>query len=128
MKKIFVILLLLVYGVSSPGATLYVHYCCGKIDKVHFNSSKQTDCPFGKNISRKNCCADKQIELKVKSDYKAETSTSIFLKNIAAFAGLTHDAFKERFFINNKPFHFSDVSPPLAASVPVYIFDCTYLI
>ena len=36
---------LILYGVSSPGATLYVRYCCGKIDKIDFSGSKKDHCP-----------------------------------------------------------------------------------
>ncbi len=128
MKKVLAILLMLVYGVSSSGATLYVHYCCGKIDKVDFDVSKKDNCPFANKISQKNCCDDRQIELKIKSDYKAETETKILLNHITAYLNSVHAVFDAPLFINNNSLHFSGVSPPFSAVVPLYILDCVYRI
>ena|SRR5215216_1732323 len=128
MKKVFVILLMLVYAVSSSGATLHIHYCCGKIDKIDFKARKKDHCPSDNKISQKNCCDNKEVELKIKSDYKAETETKVLLKDLTAYVNILHAAFKASLFVSNNPFHFSDVSPPLSVSVPLYIFDCTYLI
>ena len=128
MKKIAVILLMLVYGVSSPGATLYIHYCCGKVDKVAFIDKKNTNCPFANRISQKGCCVNKEVELKIKSAYKAETAVKTVFKsrdlNVNSFSTVSSLDLP----YSKRLLHFSDTSPPFSASVPIYIFDCVYRI
>jgi hypothetical protein len=70
LKKLSVILILLIYGLSSTGMTVNFHYCCGKLKKVEF-SSAQVECGMKmKHSSSKKCCDSKQLELKVKADQK----------------------------------------------------------
>ena len=70
LKKLSVILILLIYGLSSTGMTVNFHYCCGKLKKVQF-SSAQIECGMKmKHSSSKKCCDSKQLELKVKADQK----------------------------------------------------------
>lgn len=128
MKKIVVILLMLIYGVSSPGATLYVHYCCGKIDKIDFTGSKKENCPFQNKISQKGCCDNKEVELKIKSDYKAETEVKAFFK----VYDVTINSFAAVYSLNavnsKRSLYFTNVSPPLSASIPLYISNCIFRI
>ena len=65
MKKLFVLLLLTVYGLSSTGMTLHFHYCCGKLDKIDLapvvkkcNGMHQT----------KPCCDNREVSLKISSE------------------------------------------------------------
>ncbi len=121
-------MLMLVYAISSSGTTLHIHYCCGKIDKIDFKADKRDHCPFDKKLSQKSCCDNKEVEFKIKGDYKAEIEAKVLFKDITAYVSFLHAAFEEPLFISNYLFHFSDASPPLSASMPLYIFDCTYLI
>ncbi|WP_148661191.1 hypothetical protein [Flavisolibacter tropicus] len=45
MKKLLTLFVILVYGVASAGATLHLHYCCGKLDKISFSAAHNKDCP-----------------------------------------------------------------------------------
>lgn len=67
LKKLLVILMVMVYGLSATGATLHIHFCCGKLDRVSFSTEHKKDCPKKvKSITK--CCSSKQLELKVKAD------------------------------------------------------------
>lgn len=72
MKKLLVILLLMVYGTASFGATVHFHYCCGKLKKVDFTLPKENSCSSKAHLmGSKPCCDDKQVELKIKSEQAA---------------------------------------------------------
>lgn len=80
MKKLLVILVLMVYGLSSSGMTLHFHYCCGQLEKIDLVPAKKSGCENGhKNLHSKPCCENKSVELKVNSDQKV---TSISLNNL----------------------------------------------
>jgi hypothetical protein len=68
MKKLLVIMLMLMYGFSSTGMTLHLHYCCGKLDAIDLSPAKENHCGAGHKMSKKSCCDDKQVSLKLKSE------------------------------------------------------------
>ena len=69
MKKLLVSILVLLYGLSSSGMSVYVHYCCGKIDKVDFSADVKMSCPAGDHPPKKGCCDSKEFSLKIKDTY-----------------------------------------------------------
>jgi hypothetical protein len=68
MKKLFAIMLLLVYGFSSTGMTLHLHYCCGKLDAIDLSPVKDEHCGGKHKLIKKSCCDEKQVSLKLKSE------------------------------------------------------------
>lgn len=68
MKKILVILLLTMYGMSSFGMTVNFHYCCGKLKKVALTSIKTDLCDMepAAQIEMEDCCRDEALTLKIK--------------------------------------------------------------
>lgn len=69
MKKALLFLLLLVYTLSSTGATINLHFCCGELDSVSLSAQKKDDCEkSGMGLSKERCCDNKHVELKVKTD------------------------------------------------------------
>lgn len=128
MKKLIVILVLMAYGFSSFGMTLHVHFCCGKLDAVKLVPVNDDRCPVDHKEKKQGCCDDKQVELKIKTDYKNESSTSLKLKvpdaafthsdyspELKAFSGVPHSY--------NKP-----ISPPRDSLLPLYKTNCIYRI
>src|SRR4051812_8247477 len=70
MKKFFAVILFLVYGLSSSGMTLHLHYCCGKLKNVQLTPVEKKHCGTAKQHSvSKPCCNEKEISLKLKGDY-----------------------------------------------------------
>ena len=119
---------MLVYGISSSGATLYVHYCCGKVDRIEFVEKKKSNCPFANKIARKGCCDNKQVQLKIKNDYKVEAQTQLSFKEYCAYHNYTHPVSEPLFCNYNNILSFTDTSPPLISSTPVYISNCVFRI
>ena len=69
MKKLLIILVMLVYGLSSMGMSINLHFCCGKLDDISFSLPKDKSCAKDQNsISKKRCCDDKHLEFKLKAD------------------------------------------------------------
>lgn len=78
MKKFFASILILLYFASTSGATVYMHYCMGRlVDVTLQQSAKQTcsKCGMVKNPqSNKDCCKDKQQQVKIEKEHqKTET-------------------------------------------------------
>jgi len=67
MKKFLVLAMLLVYGLTSTGATIHLHYCCGKLDKISLSNDHNENCP-GKENLQKGCCESRKLDLKVEDD------------------------------------------------------------
>jgi hypothetical protein len=72
MKKLFIILFMLVYGVTSSGMTITLHYCCGKVDDISFSGKQERSCPMGgKHMKNNSCCKDQQVTAKIAADQQA---------------------------------------------------------
>ena len=74
LKKLFSIILLLVYGLSSSGMTVQFHYCCGKLKDIKLTPVSEKQCRMNHSFGKKPCCDSKQVELKLKADQKTEQS------------------------------------------------------
>jgi hypothetical protein len=93
MKKLFVIVLLLVYGVASTGATLHFHYCCGKLDKIDLSPVKHKGCGTDHEFGKKSCCDNKEVTLNIGSDQSLIKYTN------PSFSHLAVKAAQPEFFI-----------------------------
>jgi hypothetical protein len=110
MKRLILILLLLVYGSTSMGMTLHVHYCCGKLKSIRLSQAEHNCCNAdGKECDDKKCCEDKQISFQVQDEPEA-------------FEGFSYIAFPEianSVFPSFKlPVLIQSASPPLCISAP----------
>lgn len=127
MKKLLVLLLLLSYGLSSFGMTLHIHYCCGKVDNVKLAPVKDHSCGVDKPGKKKACCDDKQVDLKIKADYKNESSAWLKIKSFAEAPVVAH--FFQVVAAGSNVFDYrKNYSPPHERSVPLYIQHCIYRI
>jgi len=78
LKKLVVILLIMVYGLSSSGMTIQFHYCCGKLKSIGLTSVSEQQCGMKHSMQNKRCCDDKQVELKLKGEQKTEQAKIVF--------------------------------------------------
>jgi hypothetical protein len=126
MKKAIVIILMLVYGLSSTGATVHFHYCCGKLDNISLSSSAKKSCP-AKGISSKECCDSKHIELKVKGDQEAGAKWISTRKDFAV--PLIKASLYLMVRAQEIPVSVYATGPPeKVSSLPLYIKNCVYRI
>jgi hypothetical protein len=71
MKKGLVLILLIVYGFSTVGATLNFEYCCGKLEKVNSIPVKAKSCcnaAMKKKMEKSGCRNHKTVDLKIKDE------------------------------------------------------------
>jgi hypothetical protein len=71
-KKAFLVILSLVYMVSTMGTTIHLHYCMGKVVNWGLTSStslKCDNCGMEKS-SGNNCCHDQEKTIKIEKDQK----------------------------------------------------------
>jgi len=126
MKKLFAVLLMLVYGVTSFGMTLHLHYCCGKVDKISLSYKGVTNGTSETFIHSKGCCDSKEYELKIKADQEAGPGQIILLPHhpVIAFAAYTFHLPD----FQKIPVNFLSTGPPVISRIPLFIQYCIYRI
>jgi hypothetical protein len=119
MKKFFAILVLLMYGFSSTGMTISLHYCCGKLKSIDWALPKHKSCDDKPNMGGKPCCETKLISNKDKSDQ----DTSQFVLKPAPTDFIEPKFFTEipNLAFNNRQLTPEVFAPPPPCSVPLYI-------
>ena len=126
LKKLSLILLLIVYGLSSSGMTVNFHYCCGKLKKVEF-SSVQVECGMKmKHSSSKKCCDNKQVHLKVKDDQKITEGVTPAFKAISLPISFSDLSFAH--FVSGGNYLIPSIFAPPPLLKQLYIFHCVYRI
>ena len=78
-----------VYGITTVGATVHVHYCMDKIigwDLSQTESRTCGKCGMKESATKKGCCKDEVKQLKVDNDHQKSTVT--FLPNIFSVPAL----------------------------------------
>ena len=127
MKKYIIILLMLVYGIPSTGASLYLHYCCGKLDAVSFSVQHKEGCNQKSTVS-KTCCNNVAIDLKLDTDQQPFAAWIHFLP--AATAPVTPlPVWQVPFPLTEAVTNYWPTGPPLAPDpLPLFIKNCVFLI
>jgi hypothetical protein len=123
-KKLFAILLIMLYGVSSTGATVQLHYCCGKLKSIKIGSAHVKDCGNGFMMGAKPCCETKEIK-----------SKSVDQQDVTILLGTKAPVEAQTFFTStfSAGTPVADVhqqadytSPPLVQ--PIFILNCVFRI
>jgi len=127
-KKLIIVLLIAVYGVSSSGMTVYVHYCCGKLDKIDLSDSNNKKCPLHFEASTKGCCDGKQIEIKIKSDHQPEYAVKKVLKQFSINHIAEASTNTASYTLPYPILSYSSTSPPLKCNTSLHKLYCVYLI
>jgi hypothetical protein len=121
MKKLSIILIMLVYGLSSSGMSVNLHFCCGELDDISFSNQKEKSCRKDDDaFSKKRCCDNKHLEFKLKADQEPSA------KWIQAYKQLTSPAFTAISYRlwqpQHQPVNELATGPPLAVStLPLFI-------
>ena len=119
MKKLLVIFLVLVYGLSASGATIHLHYCCGMLEKVSLTTEHNPDCPE-KGSDKKDCCDSKKLDLKIKADQ------NLAAKWVASFQACSEalpiQDYRQPVFTPGKIETVFTTGPPVAGNkIPLFI-------
>lgn len=132
MKKVFTLLLAILYMGSSTGATFHMHYCKGKLVEVelwHVATKKCSQCEVKPCKSCvKKCCKDEHKTVKLEKDQKA-TENAIYFMQLAAVTtpfsfielpSVPTISLVEEYPISN--------APPRSSKVHTHILNCTFRI
>jgi hypothetical protein len=65
MKKIFSIILMLLYIIPAVGVNVKFHYCGGELSSVSHRLLETKSCLCNPNKMKKGCCEDKQQSFKL---------------------------------------------------------------
>ncbi|CAN5553633.1 hypothetical protein BH11BAC2_BH11BAC2_12600 [soil metagenome] len=128
MKKVSGIILLLFFLISNSGIALNIHTCGGKITSISLFSNTKNRCACGKKVMKANCCKDKTVQVKAKTE-TAKISQFTF-NNCCSKTDLTlidNNELKIPILNNYSSFHFYH-PPPLKFKRAIFILDCSFLI
>ena len=93
MKKIAIILLLFVYGFTTVGATVDVHYCMNKYVGWelgdHNEDEKCGKCGMTESKTKNGCCKDEVKQVKLNGDYQKSAINNLAKVNLATYIILT---------------------------------------
>ena len=102
MKKIAIILLLFVYGFTTVGATVHVHYCMNKFVGWelgdHNEDEKCGKCGMTESKTKNGCCKDEVKQVKLNGDYHKSAINNLAKLNLALYIIPTNEEFS---FFNN---------------------------
>ena len=130
MKKLVAIFLLLIYGITTVGATVHMHYCMNKLVGSSLYQGKDANCgKCGmKKSATKGCCKDEDTFIQLKKEHNQISDAVCFLGYNCQVV-LTPIFFYNQ-CINNLTtsavytFH----SPPNKQEQKLYILHCIYRI
>ena len=132
MKKFLILILTFTYFASTSGATVYMHYCMGKMVEWNVTGSEKENCPHcGMDKSKKSdkgCCKDEHKQLKVINDHNI-TETALQVLHVAALALPVS-------FIEIPAIAFSSITeenptgnaPPRSSGIAIYKRNCVFRI
>lgn len=128
MKKIALILLICVYGLSSFGVGIRQVYCCGKLKSTTVSILQDAKAKCGKGDENSGCCKTKFKSLKVKDTHIAADDISNPVKHFTDLH-LSIPSF-EVTALANEPMNIANTShaPPTHHDIPVYILYCNFRI
>jgi len=128
-KKIVVILLLLIYGSATMGATIHMHYCMNElVGWSLWHGEKDNECgKCGMKEKKGGCCKDEHKQVKLKTEHqKSATAQYIQFLDVPALTTPVAD-----FSFEIKPaslaFPVSN-APPKIPRERLYILHCVFLI
>jgi len=119
MKKLIVLSMILVYGLTSTGAIVHLDYCCGKLANISLSPFQEDECNQ-KAVKAKGCCDSKQVHLKVKGEQEAAFKWVNEQKQSASPVALASDVY-ELVSVYRPVNEFSTGPPILTSPLPLFI-------
>jgi len=128
-KKIVVILLLLIYGSATMGATIHMHYCMNDfVGWSLWHGEKEKECgKCGMKEKKGGCCKDEHKQVKLKTEHqKSATAQYIQFLDVPALITPVAD-FSFKVTPTSLAFPVSN-APPKIPRERLYILHCVFLI
>lgn len=130
MKKLFILILSLVYLTSSVGATVHLHYCMDKLIGWSLNGAagnKCDKCGMEKKDS-KGCCKDEHKQVKLQNDQKLATIVGANLVSPGGIPEHSMNGFQLWQFPSAAACFPLKHSPPDERPVSAYLRNCVFRI
>ena len=127
MKKYVVILLMLVYGLPSTGASLHLHFCCGKLDDVSFSLKHKPGCKK-EGSDNKACCNNVALDLKIDADQQPLIKSMPVFNHAPATAPVYPSWQAALPAMQVLAANKAHAPPPISALIPVYLKKCVFRI
>jgi hypothetical protein len=133
MKKLIAAILAIIFITTSTGATVYLHYCMGKLADWNLGYNTSDTCgKCGMKISEKKnnngCCKDDHKFLKNTADQKiAELGFQLTQVMVVALPASSIEISFYDFPSMAEVKHVSH-APPRSSCVAVYLRNCVFLI
>ena len=127
LKKVAIIIIILVYGLSSTGAIVHLDYCCGKLSNISLAASEKEKKECKQiEFKGKSCCDSKQVHLSVKGEQEAIQKANNIVSPSILFHSIFDTANTQHSVRNSLPL--STGPPLLFNSPPLFIEHCVFLI
>jgi hypothetical protein len=128
MKKFALILLILIYSMSTFGVGLREFYCCGKLASVSITLVDTGKEKCKKGDSKDDCCKSKYQFLQVKDKHFASDHPTLPLKHSIELVSTTASIYAVTLISQEIDVINGSHAPPLIAGVPIYIANCVFRI
>ena len=130
MKRVAATIFLLVYFVTSSGATIQLHYCMDKLVSWSLNSKSKSNCSKCgmEKKGHKGCCHDESKFVKLDKVHKASANYFDFSKFQIQISKATFDC-TEHLYVSNPVLSYPTTNaPPLISKAPIYLFNSVFRI
>ena len=125
-------MLLVIYGSTSVGATIHMHYCMGKLADWGLERKDSKTCPkcgMDKSETKDNgCCKYKHTLLKSTIDQKVTESAFQVIQLMAAALPVSFIEIISHDFLSVTEENPISHAPPRSSRVAVYVRNCVFLI
>jgi hypothetical protein len=128
-KKVVVILLMLIYGSATMGATVHLHYCMNELVGWSLWHSENEECGrCGMKEDKTSCCKDEHKHFKLKVDHQ-KAAAAVFITNIVAPAVITPTTdFDFQPFLQVTESYSPCHAPPDIGDTKLHVLHCVFLI
>ncbi len=128
MKKVGLILLMLIYSLSSFGIGVRQFYCCGKLESTTFSFLQVEKKKCDKDDGTTGCCKTEFKSFKIKDSHVGADGVNLPAKQILDLFLVTPSF--EILLVTKQSADIANEAhaPPLFGKIPLYILDCTYRI
>ncbi|MHA4807516.1 HYC_CC_PP family protein [Flavitalea flava] len=129
MKKFLAILLIMVYGTASSGATIHLHYCMGKFACFGLSAEKKETCyQCGMNKGNNDCCKDVKKTFKTLKDYNSPGFSFNLAKQASPVLQTDWAFIRQDLYSSNDRLTIFANGPPESIPIPLYTRFCNFRI
>lgn len=130
MKKAVVILLMLIYGSTTMGATVHLHYCMDEfVGWSLFHDEDETCGKCGMDEKDKEgCCKDEHKHFKLKVDHQKAGVTTMLAMGLAPAVTNTIPDFDFQPYIKITESYSHCHAPPDIGLTKLHVLHCVFLI